>query len=201
MFFGLSQIFLMPFGVNNGRLFLENYDTIEHVTWWGRWVGKLIKRWDMDTWEHLEIELEVLLWICFSWRIVFWVFEEVVLVLKFNYSQNPQLTEIETMSTGGSRLPLQAAMLGCPTRRTWDSGRRGRGWPRNGIGSIWCRETPEKAIGKLIGLGVMESSQAWFGSIANYWGINGSECFFIKKSRLENKLIFKPNSKEAKALQ
>ena len=30
----------------------------------------------MDTWEHLEIELEVLLWICFSWRTVFWIFEE-----------------------------------------------------------------------------------------------------------------------------
>ena len=36
----------------------------------------LVKRWDMDTWEHLEMELEVVLWICFSRRTIFLVFEE-----------------------------------------------------------------------------------------------------------------------------
>ena len=36
----------------------------------------LVKIWDMDTWEHLEMKLEVVLWICFSRRTMFLFFEE-----------------------------------------------------------------------------------------------------------------------------
>ena len=37
---------------------------------------KFGKKWAMDTLEHLERELEALLWICFSSRYLFLIFEE-----------------------------------------------------------------------------------------------------------------------------
>ena len=44
----------------------------------------LVKIWDMDTWEHLEMKLEVVLWICFSRRTLFLVFEEKIFFQLFS---------------------------------------------------------------------------------------------------------------------
>ena len=55
------------------RSFLSFYQVVSK-SW--RALTNLRGKYDMDTLEHLERELEAILWICFSTRTIFWIFKE-----------------------------------------------------------------------------------------------------------------------------
>ena len=66
----------------------------EHVTRWdaiSQDLGQFGKKYAMDTLEHLEKELEALLWICFSSRYLFSIFEDFFFQLFSSKSKNRYL--------------------------------------------------------------------------------------------------------------